>query len=94
MTIFDLRRDKTLIKKVFENASKFIDIVSFQFTSEEIAKLLINKSNKGIKVRVITLPEDSYADVKERKKITDLYRELSNRGIAIPHPTSTTLLGL
>ena len=83
MATFDLRRDKLPISEAINNASKFIDIVSFQFTSEEITRLLENKSNKGVKIRVITLPEDSYGDIAERKKIEDLYNKLSDSGVKL-----------
>lgn len=102
MTVFDLRRDKIPIKKAIDEASKFINIVSFQFTSEEIIKLLIARANKGIKVRIITLPEDSYGDIAERQKISSLYKELSDKGIelnlclwevGVPELTETSLSG-
>ncbi|MBE0432248.1 hypothetical protein IBX73_02140, partial [candidate division WOR-3 bacterium] len=102
MVLFDLRRDKIPIKEAINEASKFIDIVSFQFTSEEIIRLLIDKSNKGIKVRVVTLPEDSYGDIAKRQTISNLYKELSNRGIelnlclwevGVPELTETSMSG-
>lgn len=102
MTTFDLRRDKTPIIDAIKEARNFIDIVSFQFTAEDIIKLLIDKVNKGIKVRVITLPEDSYANIKERQKITEFYKKLSNAGVevnlclwevGVPELTETSLSG-
>lgn len=102
MDIFDLRRDKILIEQAFNEASEFIDIVSFQFTSEEIANLLINKAKKGVKIKIISLPEDSYGDVAERQKINDLYNMLTKNGIEInrclwevgvPELTETSLSG-
>lgn len=102
MPTFDLRRDKIPIKQALNEASEFINIVSFQFTSEEIAKLLIDKAKKGIKIRIISLPEDSYANVADRQKISDLYNMLTKNGIEInrcfwevgvPELTETSLSG-
>ncbi|MBA7527241.1 Cardiolipin synthase [subsurface metagenome] len=102
MTGFDLRRDKNPIKDAIDGATKFINIVSFQFTSEKIIKLLIDKAHKGIEVRVITLPEDSYRDVTKRQQVSDFYKELSDSGIelnlcmwevGVPELTETSLSG-
>ncbi len=83
MAIFELRRDKALLENAIKEASDFIDIVSFQFTSEDIIQLLVKKAIQGVRVRIITLPEDSYRDVSERKKITELYNLLTSKGIEL-----------
>lgn len=102
MGFFDLCRDKTSILEAIKEASSFIDIVSFQFTSEDIMRFLMDKVKKGIKVRVITLPKDSYADINERQKISRLYQKLSNAGVelnlclyevGVPELTETSLSG-
>ncbi|MCK4233025.1 hypothetical protein KAX75_01235, partial [candidate division WOR-3 bacterium] len=102
MAIFELRRDKALLENAIKEASDFIDIVTFQFTSENIVKLLVKKAIQGVRIRIITLPEDSYRDVSERKKITELYNFLTSKDIelnrciwevGVPELTETSLSG-
>ena len=102
MAKFDLRRDKTPIREAIAEATEFIDVVAFQMTSEEIIKLLTEKAIRGVKVRIITLPEDSYRDISDRYKISNLYNLLTSNGVELnrciwevgtPELTETSLSG-
>lgn len=102
MATFSLERDRLLIEKAIKNASKFIDIVSFQFTSQEIVNLLIGKAKEGVSIRIISLPEDSYGEITERNQIERLYDSLIQQGIefnrciwevGVPELTETSLSG-
>lgn len=102
MPIFNLEQNRLSIEKAIRNASKFIDIVSFQFTSREIVHLLIAKAKEGVAIRVISLPEDSYGEVTRREQIEKLYNSLIQEGIelnrciwevGVPELTETSLSG-
>lgn len=102
MVKFDLRRDKTLIREAIDEATEFIYVVAFQLTSEEIIKLLTEKAIRGVKVRIITLPEDSYGDMAARYKIGNLYNMLTSNSVELnqciwevgtPELTDTSLSG-
>ncbi len=103
MATFSLERNRSSVERAIKNASKFIDIVSFQFTSQEIINLLIAKAKEGVSIRIISLPEDSYGEVTQRKQIEQLYNSLIREGIelnrciwevGVPELTETSLSGV
>jgi phosphatidylserine/phosphatidylglycerophosphate/cardiolipin synthase-like enzyme len=102
MKKFEFLSNKEIIKKIINEADKFISIVSFQFTADSfIRNLLLDKSRK-VELSIITLPSDSYKDTAERKKIDNLYKDLEkNRAkvhqcmweVGDPSLTATSLSG-
>lgn len=102
MATFSLERNRSSIERAVKNASEFIDILSFQFTSREIVSLLIAKAQEGVSIRIISLPEDSYREITQRKEIEQLYDSLIQKGIefnrciwevGVPELTETSLSG-
>ncbi|MBN2541406.1 hypothetical protein JXI42_00915, partial [bacterium] len=102
MAVFEICRNKKFLLEAIDKAEDFIDIVSFQFTSEQIIRLLVNKLEEGVKVRVITLPEDSYREVTKRKDVKKLYDLIVDKGgeiyqclweVGVPELTETSLSG-
>lgn len=102
MTNLEFKLGKKAIYQAIEDSNEFLKIVVFQLTSREIVNLLIKKAKEGIKIDIITLPEDSFAKVEERKTISGLYDILRDNGIKLnlcswevgdPSLTATSLSG-
>ena len=74
---------KKPIYEVIGSANKFIKIVAFQLTSQSIINLLLKKAKENVNIEIITLPEDSFADVKARTRIREMYQTLKKNNIRL-----------
>lgn len=72
------RTAKSRILKMISSATSTIDIMMWHFTDYDLAKALINKAEKGIKIRIIT--EDSNAtSTNSMIPILNKYNESGNK---------------
>jgi hypothetical protein len=101
-TFSEVSRTSKLIKKLIENANRFLKIVTFRFTSEDFAKMLITKAKTGVDVEVITTPADNIAGEDMRVRVQKMYEELKQKGVRLllcpwevgePRLTPTSLSG-
>ena len=83
MNKFEFSRNKDVIKSVINDAEKFLNIVSFQFTDVEFIRNYILTKSAIIKIEILTLPEDSYSKPNEREEIVRLYKDLQEAGVQI-----------
>jgi hypothetical protein len=101
-TFSELSRDSQLLKEFISNTKKQLKIVTFRFSSEDFAKMLIEKAKEGVNIEVITTPADNIKEEQLRLKIEEMYSRLQANGVKIltclwevgePRLTSTSMSG-
>ena len=99
---FLIGRGEKKLTELLSLAEGNIDIVSFQFTSEKLARIVKEKLNKGAQIKILTLPPDSYREPERRHEIEKLFQGIQDSGglvefceweIGDPSLTSTSLSG-
>lgn len=98
----ELRKDLNPIREAIEAAKDYLKIITFRFSSKNIAEQLIKKSKEGVNVRVITTPPDNIAKEELRPKVRKMFDHLRKNGIDLlecawevgePRLTPTSLSG-
>lgn len=62
--------------EIIKTAGEFLWTVSFQLTDDLVIDLLVQAQSRGVNVRVITLPVDSYSDPALRAHLAAKHQEL------------------
>lgn len=100
--MLEFSRNKDIIFETLAQCRKFVKVLSFQLTSPRIVAVLSDLAKKGIKVEVITLPPDSFKKEEERENISELYGNMTRKGVNLllcdweigdPSLTDTSLSG-
>jgi len=101
-TLFELSRTSQIVKEFIDKAEKHLKIVTFRFSAEDFAKILIKKAKEGVKIEIITTPVDNIGDEKLRFKVEEMYEGLQANGVKLltcpwevgePRLTPTSLSG-
>ncbi len=100
--VLEFSRDNKVLLDTLNESKEFVKVLSFQLTSPQIAQILSDLAEKGVKVEVITLPPDSYKKEDERERISKLYEKMREKGtdlflcdweVGDPSLTDTSLSG-
>ncbi len=72
-----ITRSPELLTETIETAQEFLWTVSFQLTDDSIIDALVKAESRGVDVRVITLPVDSYNDPSLREHLAAKHQQLT-----------------
>jgi hypothetical protein len=101
-TLSRLSRTSQLVKELINKAEEHLKIVTFRFSSEDFAKLLIKKAKEGVDIEVITTPVDNIAKEELRSKVEKMYKNVQEKGVKLltcpwevgePRLTTTSMSG-
>jgi len=82
-TLSELSRTSQLVKELINKAEEHLKIVTFRFSSEDFAKMLIKKAREGIDIEIITTPVDNIANEELRSKVEEMYKGLQANGVKL-----------
>jgi len=101
-TLSELSATSQIVKEFIDRSEKRLKIVTFRFSSEDFARILIKKAKEGVEIELVTTPVDNIGDEKLRSKIEEMYKQLQTNGVRLltcpwevgePRLTPTSLSG-
>ena len=82
-TLSELSRTSQLVKEFINEAEEHLKIVTFRFSSEDFAKMLIKKAKGGVEIEIITTPVDNIGNEELRSKVEEMYKDLRLNGVKL-----------
>jgi hypothetical protein len=83
LTFSELSKTSRLVTEFIKNTKNFLKIITFRFSSEDFANMLIDKTKAGVDIEIITTPADNIGKQDLRSKVEEMYKRLQANGVRL-----------